>query len=538
VYKFLQNVPVADLPKLLVHELVFFSKLPPEHLDRDKLYKVLFSWYGYDILYEPNVRKLLLLSLSSDVLLALAKEFKINKNLNTYDTALKISSLPWRVNSLLVWRLAALFDIPLDFLPVSSRRPESIETIEPYVAPPELFSYQEDVIQQVGEFLYKSSTKSSLIQLPTGSGKTRTVIEALVQFCNIHRSNEGPCGILWLAHTEELCDQAYEAFRRIWQAKGESDRIFARFWGNHNINIQEILGGTIVCGYQKIFNLYKKDLKKFKELINDSRIMVIDEAHKSLAPSLQKIIKEIKSLDNFKLIGLTATPGRFSENDKENKALANLFDKNLITPTGFGDNAFNHLQKLGVISKIKHYSFSSGIKVQLTDQENEFFHSEFELRQTVLSKLASNEERNNLIIDLVAKEIENKNPTLVFSCTVDHSKQLAAKLAMRGHKTAAIDYRMRRTLRQQIIREFRKGEISVLFNFGVLSTGFDAPNIKSIIIARPTASIVLYSQMIGRGLRGSLVGGSEECNLIDIKDNFGNFGAVEDVYNYFGEYWN
>ena len=44
--------------------------------------------------------------------------------------------------------------------------------------------------------------------------------------------------------------------------------------------------------------------------------------------------------------------------------------------------------------------------------------------------------------------------------------------------------------------------------------------------------------MIGRGLRGSLVGGSEECNLIDIKDNFGNFGAVEDVYNYFGEYWN
>lgn len=97
---------------------------------------------------------------------------------------------------------------------------------------------------------------------------------------------------------------------------------------------------------------------------------------------------------------------------------------------------------------------------------------------------------------------------------------------------------MRKGSRRRIVDGFRTGEYDVLFNYGVLSTGFDAPRIKTIIITRPTASIVLYSQMIGRGLRGPKMGGSEICNLIDIKDNYTNFGGVEDVYTFFEEYWN
>jgi len=57
------------------------------------------------------------------------------------------------------------------------------------------------------------------------------------------------------------------------------------------------------------------------------------------------------------------------------------------------------------------------------------------------------------------------------------------------------------------------------------------------VVARPTSSVVLYSQIIGRGLRGPKMGGAETCNLIDIKDNFLNFGGVEDVYSFFEDYW-
>jgi len=77
----------------------------------------------------------------------------------------------------------------------------------------------------------------------------------------------------------------------------------------------------------------------------------------------------------------------------------------------------------------------------------------------------------------------------------------------------------------------------VLINYGILSTGFDAPNIGAVIITRPTSSMVLYSQMIGRGLRGPKVGGREECLLIDVKDNFIGYGDQQIMYDFFDGYW-
>jgi superfamily II DNA or RNA helicase len=73
--------------------------------------------------------------------------------------------------------------------------------------------------------------------------------------------------------------------------------------------------------------------------------------------------------------------------------------------------------------------------------------------------------------------------------------------------------------RRKYIEMYKNREIKVLFNYGVLTHGFDAPNTDVVIIGRPTQSPILYSQMIGRGLRGPKVGGNKECILVDIKDN-------------------
>ena len=86
-------------------------------------------------------------------------------------------------------------------------------------------------------------------------------------------------------------------------------------------------------------------------------------------------------------------------------------------------------------------------------------------------------------------------------------------------KSASIDKNTTATSRRKYIENYKNGEIKVLFNYGVLTHGFDAPNTDIVIIARPTQSPILYSQMIGRGLRGPEVGGNEECILVDIKDN-------------------
>jgi superfamily II DNA or RNA helicase len=114
---------------------------------------------------------------------------------------------------------------------------------------------------------------------------------------------------------------------------------------------------------------------------------------------------------------------------------------------------------------------------------------------------------------------------------------LATGLILRGISAAFVDYTKSSSSRRNIIDKFRKGEISVLINYGVLSTGFDAPEIQTLVIARPTTSLILYSQMIGRGLRGPKVGGNQNVTIIDVKDNFSSYGDLDEMYNHFSSYW-
>ena len=77
----------------------------------------------------------------------------------------------------------------------------------------------------------------------------------------------------------------------------------------------------------------------------------------------------------------------------------------------------------------------------------------------------------------------------------------------------------------------------IMCNYGVLATGFDAPKVDVVCIGRPTSSSVLYSQMIGRGLRGSAVGGTSECIILEVRDNFLNLPGQDQLYTNFKEYW-
>ena len=92
--------------------------------------------------------------------------------------------------------------------------------------------------------------------------------------------------------------------------------------------------------------------------------------------------------------------------------------------------------------------------------------------------------------------------------------------------------------RFRAIESFKGGNCGVLVNFGILTTGFDAPNIGAVFITRPTNSIILYSQMLGRGLRGPKVGGMKKCIVYDVVDNIKGFGDQENIYEYFDGYWN
>ena len=92
--------------------------------------------------------------------------------------------------------------------------------------------------------------------------------------------------------------------------------------------------------------------------------------------------------------------------------------------------------------------------------------------------------------------------------------------------------------RRNAIEAFKKRDsgVDIIINYEVLTTGFDSKNIRCVFITRPTKSIVLYSQMLGRGLRGPLMGGNESCLLIDVDDNLQAFDN-ETAFSHFNDYW-
>lgn len=87
------------------------------------------------------------------------------------------------------------------------------------------------------------------------------------------------------------------------------------------------------------------------------------------------------------------------------------------------------------------------------------------------------------------------------------------------------------------MRDYKRSRLQVLCNFNLFSTGFDAPKTNVIFISRPTASIVLYSQMLGRGTRGPAIGGTEKCKVIQVVDNITGFPGMISAYEHFEDYY-
>ncbi len=127
-------------------------------------------------------------------------------------------------------------------------------------------------------------------------------------------------------------------------------------------------------------------------------------------------------------------------------------------------------------------------------------------------------------------------PTIVYACTVEHAHLLSVILTEKGRTAGVISSETPLTIRRGLIYDFKAGETEFLCNFGVLTTGFDAPLTKCIVVCRPTTSEILYEQIIGRGLRGPRFGGTEECTIIDFAENIHRLGKSL-AYARFSHFW-
>ena len=202
---------------------------------------------------------------------------------------------------------------------------------------------------------------------------------------------------------------------------------------------------------------------------------------------------------------------------------------------------YGRLIQRRILCRVYHHVLGSPLHHRLDRKEMDHIKQFGEFRAKTVREIGYHKQRNGLILSEIERlHRGGRRSILFFGCSIEHSRLISALLKiMHGIESSYVDSRLDLRSRADAIEGFRKGEISVLCNYDVLTAGFDAPNVDCVFVGRPIRSTLLYTQMIGRGMRGTKSGGTEDVLLVDIDDNFQTMydETVEVGWKIFREYW-
>jgi superfamily II DNA or RNA helicase len=390
--------------------------------------------------------------------------------------------------------------------------------------------YQFPVVHKALSTIERTPLGNMMIQMPTGSGKTRVAMEIISEFINNYKGSK--VDILWLAHSSELLEQARACFMEIWNFIGKKDISIINLWGKVKGYPHSETNCIIFAGFEKLHMALKKDGNSLNHYSNNLKLIIVDEAHRAIAPTYKHVIESMSGL-NANVIGLSATPIR--GNTVESESLKDFFDNELITIKGPNDiNIIKYLRGIKVLSKVERECLD-GIDISASTQSKSYYEKYFDISPEILKRLSHDASRNINIINKVVNLVKQNKQIMIFACSVAHSKLLSSALTLAKINNAHIDGNTPMSRREKKINEFRNKDINVISNYELLSTGFDAPQVDVVMITRPTFSSVLYSQMIGRGLRGPAMGGTESCQVVEVIDNIDGYPDTSVLFEQFEE---
>jgi DNA repair protein RadD len=395
-----------------------------------------------------------------------------------------------------------------------------------------LFSHQRNVVHRV-EIALSDYPGKALLHMPTGAGKTRTAMNLVAR----HLAKNEPTLICWMAQSAELLEQAAQEFQRAWQYIGNRELPIYRYWGKYTPDLSEARDGILIGGFSKLFALYQKDANMVMRLGDRSSFLVVDEAHQAIAPTYRKIIELIHSKKpSNRLLGLSATPGRTWNDVEADAKLSEFFDSKKITLEIPGyEDPVSYLIKEGYLAKPTFRLIENNSKSLFDTSDVDGDYS-----PELLDQIGANIDRNQLIIAEAEALIKKHNRVILFATSVIHAKLMVAILAAKGHDAELILGETPSSSRERIIRKFKNNDPApkILCNFGVLTTGFDAPKTSGALIARPTKSLVLYSQMVGRAIRGLKQGGNASAEIVTVVDpELPGFGDIASAFLNWEDVW-
>jgi superfamily II DNA or RNA helicase len=404
--------------------------------------------------------------------------------------------------------------------------PENFE-IEPFFP---LFPHQSEALFRCKQILDVKENARVMLHMPTGSGKTRTAMHLVARHLNNRRKGV----VLWLASGQELCEQGAEAFAKAWSNLGERTIPLMRFWGSQGKWSENVVDCMLVAGLGKLWSAWNNwDPGEKVKRANNVSLIIFDEAHQSTAPTYRKMIEELlRRNSKIRLLGLSATPGRSHAdgNTDSDMDLVSLFSGNKVPLKVDGyDSPIQFLQDKGYLSKIELDEIENNTDLEVNLGSN------FDIPESILEQLGKEVQRNLQVVQKCNDFITDGHKRIIVFCpSVFNSNLLTALLKTQEIESVSITSDTESGVRIGSLKKFKDDSNEspmVLCNFGVLTTGFDAPKTSAVIIARPTTSIVLYSQMIGRALRGKRVGGTEKAIVSTVVDT--SIPVFREVINQF-----
>ena len=392
---------------------------------------------------------------------------------------------------------------------------------------------QDDLHRQLLELIsgLDEQGNRAILTLPTGAGKTRTTVEALLRW--LREAETERSKILWIAQSDELCEQAVQSFREVWfdlghrHCSARRSLAIGRLWGDRSADPHEC--DVLVASIQKLHAASRGDGREMTSgdlfILGDmTGVIVVDEAHRALAPSYGAVLGQLgvnfrRKRNPMALVGLTATPRRTGP--EETHRLHKRFNNRILSTPHLGADPLQTLRAQGVLATVDFETLdydADRIDLYSNTVHRQYYESFEDIHSSVLARLGQEHRRNRRILERVL-EMDPQWPVLLFACSVQHAQAMAALLQHEGRSAGCVLGSTRPAMRRALIERFRRGELSVLCNYGVLTTGFDAPQVRSVVVSRPTASPILYEQMVGRGMRGPEFGGTERCLVVDVDDN-------------------
>jgi DNA repair protein RadD len=345
-----------------------------------------------------------------------------------------------------------------------------------------LRDYQADMVASAGQAL-RSGSRRVLLQLPTGGGKT-VVLSDIAD-----RATRAGKTVMVIAHRKEIVRQIAQKL----QAFGMQPALMVS--GEKCVRWQT---SPLVAAMQQT-------LVRRLSKVTPPDYLIVDEAHHQAAAGYQAIAS---AWPDTMIVGLTATPARL-----DGKPLSESFDELICGPT------VRDLIERGALSGFRYFAppLPDGALQGVRKVAGDYVRGELEAA-------VSRREIVGSAVEHYKQHLQGA-PAIAFCVSVAHAELVRDEFKAAGFSSESIDGGMQNDRRDDIIERFRQGRISVLTSCDLIGEGFDVPECAGVLLMRPTASLTIYLQQVGRALRPKSDGG--HAIILDHANNILRHGAPD-----------